>query len=220
VCAGSGQAASICLGKRVENVFWKPAEDLREIVPMPKLDNETIELVFIAVTALAVLMQAIVLLFIYLALRKAIGSLREEVLDLRSSLMPVADNTRELIENTRTLVENTRRVFARVAPKAEATASDVARVARGLREQTEELESAAQEILARVRVQTGRMDAMTTNGLDAVDRAGSLVAETVGKPVRQLLGLAAAAKAIVETLRAPVHGPRRARFSGDEDTFV
>jgi uncharacterized protein YoxC len=200
--------------------FWKSAEDLREIVPMPKLDNETIELVCIAVTALAVLLQAIVLFFIYLALRKAVGSLREEVEDLRSSLMPVADNTRELIENTRTLVENTRRLFVRVTPKAEATVSDVARVARGMREQTEELESAAQEILARVRVQVGRMDAMTTSGLDAVDRAGSFVAETVSKPVRQLLGLAAAAKAIIETLRGPVREPRLKRFSGDEDTFV
>ena len=36
---------------------------------MPKLNNETIELICIAVTALAVLLQGIVLLFIYLALR-------------------------------------------------------------------------------------------------------------------------------------------------------
>jgi methyl-accepting chemotaxis protein len=187
---------------------------------MPRLDNETIELVCIAVTALAVLLQGIVLLFIYLALRKAIGSLRGEVEDLRSSLMPMVDNTRELIDNSRALVETTRRLFARLAPKAEATASDVARVARGLREQTEELESTTQEVLARVRFQTSRMNAMTTSGLDAVDRAGSFVAETVGKPVRQLSGFLAAAKAIVESLRASGHEPRHRRYSGDEDTFV
>jgi methyl-accepting chemotaxis protein len=184
------------------------------------LDNETIELICIAVTALAVLLQAAVLIAMYLALRKSIGSLREEVEDLRSSLMPMVDKSRELIDNSRVLVDSTRRLFARVAPKAEATASDVARVARGLREQTEELESAAQEILARVRIQTSRMDAMTTSGLDALDRAGSFVAETVGKPARQLSGLVAAAKAIVESLRAPAHEPRRARLSGDEDTFI
>ena len=187
---------------------------------MPKLNNEAIELVCIAVTALAVLLQAIVLSAIYVALRKAIGSLRGEVEDLRSSLMPVANNTREVIVEARALIDNTRRLFARMAPKAEATASDVARVARGLREQTEELELAAQEVFSRVRFQTGRMDAMTTSGLDAVDRAGSYVAETVGKPVRQLAGLVAAAKAIVESLRAPARAPQHARFSGDEDTFV
>jgi len=187
---------------------------------MPKLDNEAIELVCIAVTALAVLLQAIVLSAIYVALRKAIGSLRGEVEDLRSSLMPVANNTREVIVEARALIDNMRRLFARIAPKAETTVGDVARVARGLREQTEELEEAAQEVLARVRFQTGRVDAMTTSGLDAVDRAGSYVAVTVGKPVRQLAGLVAAARAIVGSLRGPVREPRHARFSGDEDTFV
>jgi methyl-accepting chemotaxis protein len=183
---------------------------------MPKLDNETIELICIAVTALAVLLQAVVLFAVYLAMRKAIGSVREEVEDLRTSLMPMVDNSRELIDNSRVLVDNTRRLFARLAPKAEATASDVARVAHGLREQTEELESAAQEILARVRVQASRVDAMTTSGLDALDRAGSYVAETVSKPVRQLSGLVAAAKAIIDTLRAPVREPRHVRLPGGE----
>jgi len=187
---------------------------------MPKLDNETVELVCIAVTALAVLLQAIVLLAIYVSLRKAIGSLRSEVEDLRSSLMPVANNAREAIVEARALIDNTRRLFVRVAPRVETTANDVARVARGLREQTEELESAAQGILERVRFQASRMDAMTTSSLDAVDRAGSYVAVTVGKPVRQVAGLVAAAKAIVGSLRAPARDPRHARFSGDEDTFV
>jgi hypothetical protein len=64
------------------------------------------------------------------------------------------------------------------------------------------------------------MNAMTTSGLDAVDQAGSFVAEIVGKPVRQLSGFLAAAKAIVESLRASGHEPRHRRYSGDEDTFV
>ena len=132
---------------------------------MPKLNNETIELICIAVTALAVLLQGIVLLFIYLALRKAISSLHEEVEDLRASIMPTIDDARDLIGNTRTLIDNTRRLFARMAPKAEATVGDLAKMAHGLQEQTVELESAVQEVLGRVRFQAGRIDAMTTNGL-------------------------------------------------------
>jgi methyl-accepting chemotaxis protein len=186
---------------------------------MPKLNNETIELICIAVTALAVLLQGIVLLFIYLALRKAISSLHEEVEDLRASIMPTIDDARDLIGNTRTLIDNTRRLFARMAPKAEATVGDLAKMAHGLQEQTVELESAVQEVLGRVRFQAGRIDAMTTNGLDAVDRAGGFVADSVGRPVRQIAGLVAAAKAIIESLRSPAE-PRERRFSGDEDRFV
>jgi hypothetical protein len=61
---------------------------------------------------------------------------------------------------------------------------------------------------------------MTTSGLDAVDRAGNYVADTVGRPVRQLAGLVAAAKAVVESLRGPVREPRQTRFSNDEDRFI
>jgi methyl-accepting chemotaxis protein len=187
---------------------------------MPKLDNQTIELALIAVTAFALLLQAIVLLAMYLALRKAITSLGEEVADLRTSLTPMVENSRELVDHTRVLVDNTRHLFARLAPKAEATAGDVARIARGLREQTEEVGFAAKDILERARRQTDRLDAMTTDALDAVDRAGNFVAETVGRPVRQFAGLLAAAKAIVESLRGSAPKPRQALYSRDQDRFV
>jgi uncharacterized protein YoxC len=187
---------------------------------MPNFDNQIIELVFTAVIAVAVMLQAVALLAIYLAMRKAIGSIGEQVEDLRSSLMPMVDNSRELIDNTRVLVEQTQDLFARLAPKAEATVGNVARIAQGLRQQTEEVEFAAKDILERTRRQTDRLDGMATDALDAVDRAGIFVAETVGKPVRQLAGLLAAARAIVESLRGSAREPRHARSSGDEDTFI
>jgi ElaB/YqjD/DUF883 family membrane-anchored ribosome-binding protein len=145
--------------------------------------------------------------------------LHGEVEDLRASIMPTIDDARDLIGNTRTLIDNSRRLLARLAPKAESTVGDLAKVASGLQEQTVELESALQEVLGRVRFQVSRIDTMTTDGLDALDRAGNFVADSVGKPVRQLAGLVAAAKAIVESLRSPAE-PRERRFSGDEDRFV
>jgi uncharacterized protein YoxC len=189
---------------------------------MPKFDNQTIELAFTAVTALAVLLQAIVLLAIYLALRKGIASLRAEVEDLRSSLTPMVDNAKELIENSRVLVDKTQALLARVGPKAESTVNDMARVARGVRDQTAQAEFTAKDIIERTRRQTERLDAMATNALDTVDRAGSYVVETVGRPARQLAGIIAAAKAIVESLRGSSSSrePQPARFFDDEDRFV
>jgi len=186
---------------------------------MPKFDNQTIELAFTAVTALAVLLQAIVLLAIYLALRKGIASLRAEVEDLRSSLTPMVDNAKELIENSRVLVDKTQALLARVGPKAESTVNDMARVARGVRDQTAQAEFTAKDIIERTRRQTERL---ATNALDTVDRAGSYVVETVGRPARQLAGIIAAAKAIVESLRGSSSSrePQPARFFDDEDRFV
>jgi uncharacterized protein YoxC len=180
---------------------------------MQNLDNQTIQLAVVAITALVLLVQTIVLVAIYLALSKATKSLREEVEDLRSSVMPVVDDSRELIKNTREF-------FSRVAPKVEATVDDLSEMAHGMRERTADVEFAAKEIVERVRQQTIRLDAMATGTLDAVDRASSFVAEVVSKPVRQLSGLLAAAKAIVESLLASEQAPRQTRSRDDEDMFL
>jgi uncharacterized protein YoxC len=162
---------------------------------MPNIDNQTVMLVIAAVTALAVLFQAIALLAIFLSVRKAASSVKEEVDDIRSSLMPVLIRTSEFLE--------------RVAPNVETTMVDVAAVARGLRTQTVHLEVTADEVLERVRKQGARVDAMFSTVLDGVDRASGFLADAISKPARQIAGLLASAKAIIESLRASEAAPRR-----------
>jgi hypothetical protein len=171
----------------------KPADALREKTPMPNLDNQTTQLIFIAITALAVLMQAIILLAIYLAVRKAANSVREEVEDLRASVMPILSTTRNLI--------------TRVAPNIEVATADLVEITHSLRAQTAQMETAATEIVGRVRRQTNRLDKMFSGVLDSVDKAGAFVADAVSKPVRQISGLVASLKAIVESLRASAAAP-------------
>ncbi|MGA2166717.1 MAG: hypothetical protein ABSG62_00805 [Terracidiphilus sp.] len=176
---------------------------------MPNLDHETIELAFIVVTGLAVLVQTIILFAIYRGVSKATQSLKEEAEDLRSSVMPIVDNTRELLVR-----------LGRMGPKVEETVNDLAALAHGLRAQAAAVESSAKEILERVDSQSDRVDAMVSSALDAVDRAGVFVIEAASKPVRQVSGLLAAAKAIIESLRSSYPALRGTRSSGDKDTFV
>ena len=186
----------------------KPAEPLREGNTMPNLDNQTIQLALVAAVALAMLIQAIVLFAALIALRKLAKSIRQEIDDLRSSVMP--------------LIENTRNLLARVAPKIEQTASDLALLTRALRNQTADVQAAADEIIGRAQRQARRVDSMLSNVLDAVDRAGSFMADTVAKPMRQLSAFLASAKAVIESLRS-TQGASRAeanRASGDNDLFV
>jgi methyl-accepting chemotaxis protein len=185
---------------------------------MPKLDNQTILLAFVAVTGLAVLLQAIILLAIFVTMRKAIRSIREESESLRSSIMPVIYDTRDFLASTQGVLANTQDflvnaqgfltnaygVFTRVAPKVEAAAADLVEITNVLRTQTAEMQSSATEIMERVRKQSNRLDEMFSNLLDTVDRAGGFVAEAVSKPVRQVSGMLRSVKAIVESLRAPL----------------
>ncbi len=175
---------------------------------MSNLDNQNIQLALVAAVALAMLIQAIVLLAALIALRKLAKSIREEMEGLRSSVMPV--------------IENTRNLLVRVAPKIEQTTSDLAVLTRALRDQTADVQAAADEIIGRAQRQARRVDSMMSSVLDAVDRAGSFVADTVTKPMRQLSAFLASAKAVIESLRS-TQGASRAdsnRASGDNDLFV
>ena len=182
---------------------------------MPKIDNQTIMLAIVAVTALAVLLQAFILLLIFFSVRKAARSVKEQVEDLRSAVMPVVNNTRDLI--------------TRVTPYVESTVYDVATMAHGLREQTAQMEITTKDMLERLRKQSSRVDAMLSGVLDAVDRAGSFLNDAVSKPARQFAGVLASVKAVVESLRSSeaAHRPppppedfRDMRSPMDDDPFV
>ncbi len=175
---------------------------------MPKFDTQTLQLALVAIVALAFLVQAIVLVAALSVLRKLAKSIGEQIEDLRSSIMPVIENTRDL--------------FTRLAPKIESTTSDLAVLTRALRDQTADVQAAAEEMIARARQQASRIDQMLSSVLDAVDRAGSFMADTVAKPMRQLSAFLASAKAVIESLRNTEGTPRAEanRASGDSDLFV
>jgi methyl-accepting chemotaxis protein len=175
---------------------------------MDHLDPQTAQLIFAGVAALALLLQALVLLAIFFGVRKAVSTLREDFDDLRSSVMPFVKDAHE--------------VFTRVAPKIEETTADVAELTHSLRAQSEDLKAATAEIIEKARRQAGRIDSMTTAVLDAADRAGTFVNDAVSKPMRQISGILASVKAVVDTLRAPEPAARtRANHKpGDPEMFV
>ena len=159
------------------------------VMTMSSADSQTILLVIAAVVALALLAQAVVLLAIFIGTRKAISAAQSQLEDLRASLLPLTKDAREF--------------FVRVTPTVEQTCSDVAALTHVARTQTSELQSAAAEFIGRARSQVNRVDAMITHVMDGADRAGEFMSEAVNKPMRQVSGILASIKAVVETLRTP-----------------
>jgi hypothetical protein len=167
---------------------------------MPRLDNETILLAFVAVTGLAVLMQAIILLVIFITMRKAAESIRKELEGLRTSLMPVLSETLDVLTSTH-------KFFGRMAPKIEAVSDDLEAMAHGLRAQSVQFQSSLEEILERARIQGKRLDGMVSHLLDTLEYAEDFMTVMVCKPVRQISGIVRAAKAVVESLRSTRRRP-------------
>ena len=176
---------------------------------MTNLDNQTIQLALVVVVALAFVLQAIVLLAVFVVIRKAARSIREDLEDLRSSIAPIIYNTRDLI--------------TRLTPRIEETTSDLAVLTHNLRMQLADVQSAADEIVERVRRQAGRLDTMLSNLLDAVERASAFMADAVAKPMRQISAILASAKAVIESLRTVDPAAARSqsnRANGDNDMFL
>ena len=148
--------------------------------------HDTIELACVATAALAVVAQTIILLSLALGASKAIKAIKEELEDMRAAVMPVVHSTREIVE--------------RLSPKVEQSVTDLSVVAAVLRKQTAEMQEVVSDVLARVRKETGRIDQMFSETLDAVDKASAFVTQAVSKPIRQISGILASAKAVIESL--------------------
>jgi len=162
-------------------------------------------MIFVGLTAVALLGQFIVMLAAFFMVRKSIKNVQDEVSDVRSTVMPMLNRSKELLE--------------KVAPKVESVAADVADMAQSAREQTAHIRFTADEVLARVYRQTSRVDNMITNVADGVEHAGAVVADSVTKPVRQVSAMLAAAKAFLGVL-ATGRRPDRQEITSDQDMFV
>jgi methyl-accepting chemotaxis protein len=184
-------------------------------MPISKLDNQTILLALAVVIGLAVLLQTFILMAFAITMSKATRSIRQEITSLRTSLIPVIFDAREIIASSRDtlmsaqdFVANAQGFLSRVSPKVEETVGDMAEIARGLRAQTTQMQSSITEIIEKVKKQSNRVDSMVTGVLDTADRAGDFVSDVVTKPVRQISGILAAAKAIIESLSGHRAQPR------------
>ncbi len=190
-------------------------------------NTETLLMIFIAITALAVLLQAGVLLGIYVTVRKAVKSANEQADEYRAKLTPLIDTSSQLIHTANDLVASTQQLIKNVQPQIESTVTELAGMARDVRAEANRLQASVDEVAARARYQVERVDGMTTTFLNGVDRFGSFLNDAVHMPLRQINGVVAAAKAVVDALRAPT--PQRGRprpvpqpmhVGDDKDLFV
>jgi len=169
-------------------------------------NTQTILIVFVALTGVAVLLQACVLIAIFISLRKTAKAVLDATGDLKATVLPMVHSTRDLLE--------------RLTPQIITVSTGLSELTETLRKETAGVSFSVAEIMGRVSRQTQRLDSMLTAGLNSVERAGKVVESAVAMPVRQANGIFAAFKAVVETYRSTVP-PRKAPYPDpDQDEFV
>lgn len=198
---------------------------------MTNSNLETLLIIFVGLTAIAVLLQAGVLLGILLTMLKAVKFAKQEADEYRGKITPLIQSGSRLIESGEKLVGTGKELIAtttglvqRLEPQLNTAAAEMTEMAQSLHEQTVRLQAQADEIAYKVRQQSDRVDGMTTSLLNNVDRAGRFLNDAVNAPIRQVHGVVAAAKAVVDTLRAPAPPKSQRIYSeaptDEKDLFV
>ena len=144
-------------------------------------------IIFTAVTALGVLLQALVLLAMYFAIRKAVAKLHAVTDELKVHAVPAVATARNLLDD--------------VSPKLKIAASNLVDASHSLRHQANHVNSTVDEVLNKTNVQVARVDEMTTALLNSVVHATSVLQHAASVPLRQISGVFAGLKTGFDVLR-------------------
>jgi uncharacterized protein YoxC len=170
------------------------------------MNTETLLTIFVGLTGLALLVQAIVAVAALVTARKTIKTMQTQVEELRSVAMPILKRSHEVID--------------RVSPKVESIAGNLEELSHNARKQGADIQATTNDILARVHRQSSRVDAILTNVIDSMEHAGNVVADSVSKPARQASAMLASVKAFLSVLATGRRRERPAEVAADQDMFV
>lgn len=131
--------------------------------------------VFIALTGIAVLLQACVLLAMYLAMRKSSQRMEALATEVKTKVLPTVEVATAMMTDLR--------------PKIEGIAQNLQESTTMMREQLKRVDATVNDVVDRARLQVIRADELMTRTLDRVEHTSDLVHKTVVSPVRQLSGL-------------------------------
>jgi hypothetical protein len=157
----------------------------------------TYYVIFTAVTAAAVLLQACVLLGILIALRKSMSEFSEIAHEVKDKALPAVVSARSLLEE--------------VSPKLKVATANLLEVSHTLRVQSKHLNQTVESVLNRTDAQVRRVDDMVTATFNAVDRASRGLESAVSIPARHVTGVIHGVRAGVEAFvgkrkHAPANG--------------
>jgi hypothetical protein len=150
-------------------------------------------IIFTAVTSLGVLLQAFVLLAMYLAIRRTTTKLHEVTDELRQHVLPGVATARSLLED--------------ISPKLKVASSNLVEASALLRQQADHVSETVDTLLDMTTKQAVRVDEIVTASIDSAAHATNAVQHAFSVPVRQAFALFAGIKAGFDVLRGKNHAP-------------
>ncbi len=135
----------------------------------------TLTSVFIILTGLAVMMQAGILLGMYLAIRKSTTLMESLASEVSTKVVPTIAQAEALLTEMR--------------PKLRVIADNLEESTTVLRDQVQRVDAAVNDVVDRGRLQIIRADELLSRTLDRVEQTSDMVHNTVVSPIRQVSAL-------------------------------
>ena len=169
----------------------------------------TMEL-FIVVAALTLIIQAGVLVLLFVQLRKTTESVNKMVGDLHSRLGPILTRTQIMLDETQ--------------PKISALVEDASQIVYLTRSQAQKFDKIATEATDRLRGQLVHIDRILTGVLEAVEDAGSQFRRSFWGPLAKASALVQGIKVGLDVLRSrrssPASSTRETVVEQEDELFI
>lgn len=163
--------------------------------------------VFIIAASAAIIIQAGLLVALYLSVARFERETRALRRELNEHTGPILRN---LSDVTLTVRENSRIIF-----------DDLAALSADARRQMQKFDHLTDDVADRLRAQILRVDELMTVALDGLETAGSAVRDSVGGPMREAAAVIRGVKAAIDFISARRGSrPRPASGAPDEQLFI
>jgi hypothetical protein len=165
--------------------------------------SQDLLVVFIAIAAISILMQAGFTVAMFIGARKAQKKLMALADDVRLHAMPVIMSSREVIQD--------------VAPKLKTITENLTATSTTLRAKAEQISNVVGDVTSKAHVQASRVDGMVKSTLDHLTLAVQALEHGVAAPVRQVNGIINGLRAGVDVMRKKTPSNH---LNPEDDLFV
>jgi methyl-accepting chemotaxis protein len=149
--------------------------------------NETLLIVFVGLTALAILIQMGVLIALYVSSKKTRESMQLVMREVEQNVLPLFRDLRALVSES--------------GPKLREAIDNLTVTSATVRQESDRLGQAANDVAGRVGRQAERIDQMLTRTLDRVEHTRETVQHAIRSPIQQLSGVLSGVAAGLAELR-------------------
>jgi hypothetical protein len=131
--------------------------------------------IFIGFTAAAVVIQAGILIAMYLSVRQTSARMEALANEVKTKVLPAAEVVHSMLVEFR--------------PHLETIVTNTSESSTMIRNQMERIDATLSDVIDRSRLQVIRADELVSRTLDRVEQTSDMVHKTVVSPVRQVSGL-------------------------------